>query len=147
MSVLAALVLGILIGWLIEWIIDWVYWRGKTAGAAPVVRTAAEAEPAVRAAAVVAPDHSAELDQLKRENASLNAQLQKFLSVPDDLKVIKGIGPEIERRLNAAGVTTFAQLGDLTPADLERILGDVIKRLANEEVLLSQARELARKSK
>jgi predicted flap endonuclease-1-like 5' DNA nuclease len=64
--------------------------------------------------------------------------------VPDDLKVIKGIGVVIERKLNEAGIYTFDQLGGLTVAQLRRILGKTIERLSNEESLLQQARDLAR---
>ncbi len=64
---------------------------------------------------------------------------------PDDLVVIKGIGPVIARRLNEAGITTFEQLGALDAARLREILGDIIERLSNEESLLEQARELARR--
>ena len=127
MSTIAAIVLGILIGLLIEWVIDWIYWRKKGQNTAAVKLT----------------DKISENNALLRENALLKNQLEKLTSMPDDLKVIKGIGPEIEHRLNEAGILTFAQLGQLTRADLERILGDVIKRLANEESLLEQARELA----
>ena len=65
--------------------------------------------------------------------------------IPDDLKVIKGIGTVIERKLNEAGIFTFEQLGNLTPADLRRILGSAIERLANEEALLQQAHDLRRR--
>ena len=40
----------------------------------------------------------------------------------DDFKLIKGIGPAIERRLNEAGVTTFAQLAALSPDGLATIV-------------------------
>jgi predicted flap endonuclease-1-like 5' DNA nuclease len=63
----------------------------------------------------------------------------------DDLKAIKGIGPAIERKLNAAGVQTFAALARLTKKDLENILGSQIKRLQDENDLLAQAKKLARK--
>ena len=79
------------------------------------------------------------------ENARLKRQLDGFSRAPDDLKVIKGIGPEIERLLHQGGIRSFAQLADLTPADLERILGSMIKRLADEQDLLDQARKLANK--
>lgn len=36
----------------------------------------------------------------------------------DDLKLINGIGPSIEERLNDAGIVTFAQLAALSPADI-----------------------------
>jgi predicted flap endonuclease-1-like 5' DNA nuclease len=65
--------------------------------------------------------------------------------VPDNLKVIKGIGPVIERKLNDAGIYTFEQLGNLTASGLRRILGDSIERLSDEESLLRQARDLARR--
>ena len=60
------------------------------------------------------------------------------------LKIIKGIGTVIERKLNEAGVYTFEQLGSLSAADLRKILGNTIERLANEDALLEQARDLAR---
>ena len=66
-------------------------------------------------------------------------------AAPDDLKIVKGIGPVIERKLNDAGIHTFEQLGNLTVADLRRILGNVIERLSDEEALLQQARDLARR--
>lgn len=63
--------------------------------------------------------------------------------VPDDLIVIKGIGPVIARMLNDAGIYTFEQLAAQTPASLRAILGNVIERLSDEESILSQARQLA----
>jgi predicted flap endonuclease-1-like 5' DNA nuclease len=61
----------------------------------------------------------------------------------DDLEVIVGIGPVIARHLNAAGIFTFAELGELTAADLRGIVGTRIEKLADEEQILSQARQLA----
>jgi predicted flap endonuclease-1-like 5' DNA nuclease len=136
MSLPAGIVLGILIGWLVEWIIDWIYWRPKR-------KLAVQSVPETRAAALPIRENTAEVDALRAENARLKSQLEKNTNVPDDLKVIKGIGPEIERRLNQAGIMSFAQLAELTPTDLERILGESIKRLANEQDLLDQARTLA----
>lgn len=62
----------------------------------------------------------------------------------DNLKVIKGIGPAIEKKLNNAGIYTFAALAALTKKDLENILGNQVKRLQDENDLLAQARKLAR---
>jgi predicted flap endonuclease-1-like 5' DNA nuclease len=45
--------------------------------------------------------------------------------------------------LNEAGVFTFAELGRLTAEDLRNILGKTIQRLADEDDLLRQARDLA----
>ncbi len=64
---------------------------------------------------------------------------------PDDLKVIKGIGPVISKMLNDAGITTFEQLGVLDVSQLRAILGEMIERLSDEESLLEQARRLAQR--
>ena len=36
----------------------------------------------------------------------------------DDLKQLSGVGPALEKKLNAAGVTTFAQIAAWTEADI-----------------------------
>ena len=69
----------------------------------------------------------------------------QMTSEKDDLKVIKGIGPAIEKKLNNAGIQTFAALSQLKAKDLENILGNQIKRLQDENDLLAQAKKLARK--
>lgn len=61
----------------------------------------------------------------------------------DDLKVIRGIGPAIERKLNNAGVFTFAALSRLSVEELENILGGQVRRLQNENDLIAQAKRLA----
>ena len=66
-------------------------------------------------------------------------------SEKDDLKLIKGVGPAIERKLNAAGIQTFATLSRLSAKDLENILGNQVKRLQDENDLIAQAKKLARK--
>ena len=62
----------------------------------------------------------------------------------DDLKIIKGIGPAIERKLNNAGIYTFAALAALKKKDLEDVLGSQVKRLQDENDLLAQARRLSK---
>jgi predicted flap endonuclease-1-like 5' DNA nuclease len=66
-------------------------------------------------------------------------------SEKDNLKVIKGIGPAIERKLNSAGIHSFAALAELSKQDLENILGNQVKRLQDENDLIAQAKKLARK--
>lgn len=67
-------------------------------------------------------------------------------SEKDDLRVIKGIGPAIEKKLNEAGIRTYAALAALSPQDLENILGNRVKRLQDENDLIAQAKQLARKT-
>lgn len=59
----------------------------------------------------------------------------------DDLKLINGIGPALEKRLNDTGIYTFADLVQLTPEELEARLGNP-RRVATAD-LIEQARELA----
>jgi predicted flap endonuclease-1-like 5' DNA nuclease len=40
---------------------------------------------------------------------------------PDDLELIRGIGPVLKARLNKLGITTFAQIAAFSEADLQRI--------------------------
>ena len=126
MNTLFTFILGVLVGWLIEWLIDYFYWRRRY-GTREALHTPAPA-PADRVS------HAAGGEPLPAAQAA-----------PDDLQVIKGIGPVIERKLNGAGVHTYEQVGALTVGDLRRILGNTIERLADEESLLEQARDLARR--
>ena len=119
-------ILGLLIGWLIEWLIDYFYWRrryaekGVTSAPQPI--------------------------SVPKVSSVREAESQPAVKVvPDNLKIIKGIGTVIERKLNEAGIYTFEQLGNLTAADLRGLLGNAIERLADEESLLQQARDLARR--
>ena len=66
-------------------------------------------------------------------------------SEKDDLKAIKGIGPAIEKKLNNAGIQTFADLARLTSGELENILGTT-RRLVQEGNLISQAKKLAKQN-
>ncbi len=62
----------------------------------------------------------------------------------NDLKLIKGIGPALEKRLNDTGIYTFTDLAQLMPEELEARLGNP-RRVATAD-LIEQARELARKA-
>ena len=119
MNIAIALILGILIGWLIEWVIDWFYWRRP------------RQEPVVEPAVVPVP-----------------TQKVRYKSSPadaDDLKLIKGIGPVIAKRLNQAGIYKYEQLAELTLDEFEEALGDLLQRFINERAILRQARELSDK--
>lgn len=123
MNTLTTLVLGILIGWLIEWVIDWLYWRragrypGRPSAATPVVTK-----------------------RTSRRNAPPPAN-------PDDLTVIKGIGPVIAKQLNREGIYTYEQLAELTEDEFEDALGDLLEKFFNERTILRHAHEMAQKRK
>ena len=49
----------------------------------------------------------------------------KAIAAVDDLKKVEGIGPKIAETLNAAGITTFAELAKSTPEKIAEIIADV----------------------
>ena len=67
----------------------------------------------------------------------------------DDLKLINGIGPAVERRLHGVGIYTYAQLAALSPADIAAAVAD-LAGLSAERIIkqdwISQARKLASES-
>jgi predicted flap endonuclease-1-like 5' DNA nuclease len=60
---------------------------------------------------------------------------------PDDLTLIEGIGPKIAAALVSAGVTTFARIAEMAPADLEAIVrGAGVRMVGKSESWPVQAR-------
>jgi Helix-hairpin-helix domain len=67
----------------------------------------------------------------------------------NDLKLINGIGPAVERRLHGVGIYTYAQLAALSPADVASAVAG-IGGLTSERIIkqdwIGQARRLASES-
>jgi predicted flap endonuclease-1-like 5' DNA nuclease len=67
----------------------------------------------------------------------------------DDLKLINGIGPAVEKRLHGGGIFTFPQLAALSPADIAAAVAD-LAGLSAERIVkqdwIGQARRLAEES-
>jgi NADH-quinone oxidoreductase subunit E len=87
--------------------------------APPVAATAARrAEPAAAPATAPKPEPKpAPSAAPVAEHAAPPAALAAA-SGPDDLKQLSGVGPALEKKLHAAGVTTFAQIASWTEADI-----------------------------
>jgi NADH-quinone oxidoreductase subunit E len=115
--------------------------RPPAVAAAPVEKDVeAPAVPPVRAARppLRAPRVRKAADSLPRPAPRPNS------APPDDLKVIRGIGPGIERQLNALGVTRFAQIAAWTQADIDRIEGGFgFPGRIGRDAWVAQARALA----
>jgi len=131
MNVMAMFVLGLLIGWLAEWVIDWYYWRSRIYNIARENTTLKE-----------------RLTSLEAERSQRSASAKGIALADkegrDNFQAIKGIGPVFSKRLHEAGIHTFEQLAQLTPRQLEEILGDLYKRFfSRQETILAQAREFA----
>jgi predicted flap endonuclease-1-like 5' DNA nuclease len=59
---------------------------------------------------------------------------------PDDLKLVEGIGPKISGLLQAAGITTFAQLADAEVSQLRQIILDAGITIADPTTWPEQAK-------
>ncbi|ETX13107.1 50S ribosomal protein L21 [Roseivivax halodurans JCM 10272] len=59
----------------------------------------------------------------------------------DDLKQLSGVGPALEKKLNEAGINTFAQIAAWTETDLEA-LDETIRNKAEKEGWVAQAADL-----
>jgi len=106
----------------------------EVAPAEPVLEVAAveEAAPAAEEAAPVVEEELVALFTAPEGDA-------------DDLKKISGVGPVLEKKLNALGVTTFAQVAAFTVEDIAK-LDDALnfKGRIDRDNWLEQAAELAK---
>ena len=76
----------------------------------------------------------------------VHAHLPGASGPPDDLTLLKGVGPKLAASLNALGIVRFDQLASLTEGELERLdqhLGPFKGRLERDQIVL-QADYLAR---
>ncbi|MGE3245085.1 MAG: 30S ribosomal protein S2 [Beijerinckiaceae bacterium] len=80
---------------------------------APVEETLAEAPAAEPAAPVVA------------ASEDVFEVLAAPRGAPDELTKLGGVGPQLEKRLNEGGIFHFWQLAAMTPADIEKIDGEL----------------------
>jgi predicted flap endonuclease-1-like 5' DNA nuclease len=77
------------------------------------------------------------------EPAPTPKSVRRTASEKDDLKKIKGVGPQMEKKLNNAGVNTFEQMSRLTTTDLQNILGISKRVVQSADNLITQAKKLA----
>ena len=61
--------------------------------------------------------------QTNDDDAPLVESLVSPAVASDDLTLVEGVGPKIAEMLNAGGVTTFAQLGAKSPAEISNMIG------------------------
>ena len=105
---------------------------GSVASAAPV----AAAKPAAKAKAA-APVAAA-------KPAAKAKAAAPAVAGADDLKQLSGVGPALEKKLHAAGVTSFAQIAAWTDADVAAMDDKLsLKGRIEREGWIAQAKELA----
>lgn len=87
-----------------------------TGGKAPA-KTAKKATPAKEEAAPKAEKKA----PAKKASADIAALFEAPAGDKDDLKKISGVGPVLEGKLNALGITTFAQVAAFTAEDIAKV--------------------------
>jgi hypothetical protein len=84
---------------------------------------------------------------MSKEHSDKSESVKSIVS--DDLKLINGIGPAVERRLNGVGIYTFAKLAALPAHDIAKAVagtgGLTVERITEQD-WIGQARNLASKS-
>ncbi|MEW7007926.1 50S ribosomal protein L21 [Lentilitoribacter sp. EG35] len=123
-----------------------------TGGAKPskkaAAKPAAKKETAPKAAAKEAAPNAEKKTPAKKAEAKSDEVAPLFAAPEgpaDDLKKISGVGPVLEKKLNALGVMTFAQVAAMSKDDIQK-LDDALsfKGRIERDDWLSQAAELAK---
>lgn len=141
MKALKVFLLGLMYGWVIKFLIDRIYrtdeieaMRTENVSLKQYIhsleRQVRQKTPASQSVTPVAA-------QAVQPSAPVRTGTKK-----DDLKLLRGVGPTIEKRLNNAGIYTFAEIARLTPEEIEEILG-TLRRVTGRE-LIDEARRRAR---
>ena len=128
---------GLIIGWVVEWIIDWRFWRQEQ-------NVSVDEESRLRR----------ELEAARLEISRLQAQTPATAAVvattvanmADHLQDINGIGQVYAKRLNDAGVYTYAQLSELSTERLREIIQPQEWQSLDFASWITQARTLAQKA-
>ena len=150
MGVLVGLALAVASVGLLIWLLWWLWTRmHEETETVEVELDLPEAEPAAEPVVAEAADRAATLDlpeeEAEEEETATEVEVpeeSEAAPTPDKLTRIEGIGPKISSVLQAAGITTFAQLADTTPEQIEQILEDAdprLRRLAKPATWREQA--------
>ena len=117
------------------------------AAAKPVAEKAKKAKKAKAKAEKIEKAKAEKAPKAKAEKApkAKAAKLAPTSSIPDNLELIKGLGPKVNNLLNGLGVTSFAQVANWTDADVADIdaqLGAFAGRITRDN-WIDQAQLLA----
>ena len=118
----------------------------RSARQTPRRRVAAPATATPVATVIASPVAPKKVPARKNKGAATAPQVTADPSeiLINDLKMIAGIGPGLEKKLNAAGITSYAQIAVLTAADVRRLEREVVKfagRITRDD-WIGQAKQL-----
>ncbi|MBZ9994876.1 50S ribosomal protein L21 [Mesorhizobium sp. BH1-1-4] len=118
-------------------------------GAKPAKKAAVKAEAKAEVAADAAPKEAKAKKDAPKEEAKVEAVAAPLFKAPkgepDDLTVIKGIGPAAAKDLAEQGIITFAQLAKLSDKDVVKIDEHMPFSADQIKDWREQAKELAKK--
>ena len=141
MKTIGAFLLGLLSGWLVKSMIAEADWRHRIQAFASenafLKDRIRSLEVQIKSKSLEAKSRSRPVTQPVERSRPVETDTGK-----DDLKLLKGVGPAIEKRLNNAGIYTFADIVQLTPAELQEMLGNTRRVPAGD--LIAEAKKLAR---
>lgn len=116
-----------------------------TGGKKPSIKAAAKKEAPAKAeapAAVKADTKAATKPAAAKADAKPAAKAETA-AYTDDVKLIGGVGPALEKKLAALGVTSLKQIAEFTPAEIERVDAELnFKGRIEREEWIEQAKEL-----
>lgn len=114
-------------------------------GAKPKTAAKAKAKPAAKAEEA-APAKAAPKAAAKAEKPAAKAAPKAKAASNDDLTQLNGVGPAYAKKLNEAGVTSFAQVAGWKAADLDALDAEIpgIKAKAETGDWVKQAKDLAK---
>ncbi|MBT4566635.1 MAG: 50S ribosomal protein L21 [Marinovum sp.] len=117
----------------------------KAALGAGSVLAAAPSAPAKKPAKAKAVKAPAPAKAPAAKKAAKPAKAEAAPAAADDLKKLSGVGPALEKKLNAAGITSYAQIAAWTDADVAAIDEQPsFKGKIEREGWIDQAKELAK---
>ena len=142
MKTIGAFLLGLFSGWLVKSMIAEADWRHRIQALASENAFLKDRirllEVQIKSKSLEAKSRSRPVTQPVEQPRPVETDTRK-----DDLKLLKGVGPAIEKRLNNAGIYAFADIVQLTPAELQEMLGNTRRVPASN--LIAEAKKLARR--
>ena len=126
MNFFTGLIIGLIVGWVIEWLIDWFFWRRDDEQIRQKLATCEERVKAL------------EGDLLTRAQTAAVPMPRE----QDPLEKINGVGPVFAKRLNEAGIYTFAELAGQIPNRIREIISPEEWQKVEPEKWVAEARRI-----
>ncbi len=147
MTVVTGIIIGLIIGWVVEWIIDWLFWRRRNAtDDAETSRMQTElfdSNATIKQLQERLSDADITIASLRQELAELS---NKLSNKKDRLELVKGIGAVFAKKLNDAGITSFAQLAEQTPEKVLEIIQPQEWQKIEADAWIAQAKTFVEQS-